>query len=481
MFPSTQTIFEVLSKSIELGISELQGINNNPHESAIEYLIQNPDQCYWIHLLRYNENKSGILEMLFKVGVFNPKTAKVQTREGLFEDCHTPRVQKFYDTKYNTELSPETIWFNVWRFVMGNPHPDALRILRANEEKLMKEITGYSKFDQQHIFEVIATNTNPETCRYLLELFKSHLIRGEKFWKEIVQNETLFAMEFFRKNIIEFYYDLYDEKEQDLKFSLHEYTLSSSLSRAFFDFIDDLEFAPDPPNPPVGRARAASHMLQHFLTFFYDNIDHVALCYNNNAAHFILQRQNREADNYITINYDAFSQNGSREAVKHLIETPSNIVWDVFSENAHDDAIAYMSKNRERLNIRGLGRNRNPGAAQILLEMFEADKSKVPVEPNQWSFWTLLVDNPCHEAVEIVETYFEEAVACVGFNRLVQCLMFNKNPRVLAILEKTADITNIWKDICMLHMSDDDDSISEYFENPLFFEYYNEGEEYALK
>jgi hypothetical protein len=282
----------------------------------------------------------------------------------------------------------------------------------------------------------------------------------ENFWTEIFQNETPTAMQFFRENITGFYNAFYNTTERHLTFKIQE---PKYLSRAFFDFLDDVEFNRTEPLNPSGHL---AHQ-EDFLLYFYESVCLADLGYNKNAAHFILQRQDLNSPNYVKIEYYAFSANSSREAVEHLLKTPSNIVWDVFCEsNTHNDAIRYMSDNRNGIDMKCIVKNGNPGAMQILSEIIE-EKGGPPTDAH---FWLILAINPSPEAMDIIDTYFSVAEATITLPRLAESLFYNTNPIVLDILEKHGErhggILNLW-DTCI----GIDHENGEYFcENPMIFE-----------
>jgi hypothetical protein len=457
--PNIPTLFEKL-----LNTHHSVNINANPHADAIEYLIQNPQSRHWIDILKNNANISGVLDMLFRVGFFDRETgAKLKTPQ---------QFQSIYEADEDTWS--ETNWFNIWRFLFRNPSPDALRILRANETEIEYSLEKGGRFDRQSALIEMAKNTNPDTMAYLYGRIINNknaatatapwFYELENFWTEIFQNETPAAMQLFRENIIGFYNAFYDTTERHLTFEIHEPTY---LSRAFFDFLDDVEFNRTEPLNPSGHL---AHQ-EDFLLYFYESVCLADLGYNKNAAHFILQRQDPNAPNYVKIEYYAFSANSSSEAVQHLLTTPSNIVWDVFCEsNTHNDAIKYMSDNRRGIDMKCIVKNGNPGAMQILAELIEERGGAPPTDAH---FWTILAQNPAHEAIDIIEAHFATAEAAVSLPRLAQSLFYNTNPRVQCILEHYGEIhggggiLTLWN-IC----TDFDEENGEYFcNNPMIFEY----------
>jgi len=474
MNPATPyaTLFERLCKSHR---ADFEAINANPHADAIEYLIQNPEYRDLFKLLNFNANQSAVLDMLFRLGIFYQDSgAKIQS------DCFTETSTEWktashkFNYNYNKQIPSESedLWFHIWCFLFRNPSPDALRILRANEAEIEKFLGMTGKWHNETAIVEMAKNTNPEIMDYLYGRINSGKIAPwfhnvENFWTEIFQNETPNAMQFFRKNIIGFYNAFFDCNKGQLTFKIKDVTL---LSRAFFDFLDEIEFNRTGTFDPYSNE---FNIHDDFLLYFYGSVCLGDLGYNKHAAQFILKR--REPTNCLKIDYNVFSANSSREAVKHLIESPSKIVWEVFCEsNTHNDAIQYMSENRGKIDVLCIVKNDNPGAIQILSEMLE---HRPP--PNNAHFWRLLAQNPAPEAVEIIDAHFAAAVSAAGVKQIAESLLFNTNPRVLDVIEKHGgDVLKFW-DIGINH----NEEIAEYIcENPMLFEHrVSRDYEYVLK
>ena len=467
------TLFERLCNSHR---ADFEAINANPHADAIEYLIQNPEYRDLLKLLNYNANQSAVLDMMFRLGIFYKESgAKIQSDCYCFTETLTEWKtvpHKFHDNgKKHVPLESEEIWFHIWCFLFRNPSPDALRILRANEAEIEEFMGMAGQWHNETAIVEIAKNTNPEIMEYLYGRIGAGKIAPwfhdvENFWTEIFQNETPNAMQFFRENIIGFYNAFFDCNKGQLTFKIKDVTL---LSRAFFDFLDDIEFNRTWTIDPYSNE---FNIQEDFLLYFYGSVCLGDLGYNKHAANFILKRQ--EPTNCLKIDYNVFSANSSREAVKHLIESPSKIVWEVFCEsNTHNDAIQYMSENRGKIDMLCIVKNENPWAIEILSEMLEHQPP-----PKNAHFWRLLAQNPAPEAVKIIDAHFATAVSAAGLKQIAESLLFNINPRVLDVLEKHGDVLKFW-DIGINH----DEEIAEYIcENPMLFENRISNEyEYVLK